>query len=276
MREAAVLMTVHNRRDKTLACLHDCYLQIDLLKGHGDIKFTVYMVDDGCTDGTSEAVSEAFPQTVIIKGDGNLYWNQGMRLAWATAASHRPDFYIWLNDDTLMREGALACLMETSTFLRNRAIVVATAAGKDGQITYGGRGKGGKLVNPDPVIPVPCWTFNGNLVLVPSYVYRMLGSLDVHYSHSFGDFDYGVRARKAGIVAVVAPGILCTCERDHGLPKWANARYPLRDRFAFLTSPLGRPPKEQFLYDCRSQNIAFAVLHFMSLLLKVLFPLRTR
>ena len=131
MQKVAILLTVHNRREKTLACLRNCYQQIDSMKGDDLWSFSVYLVDDGSTDGTSEAVSEEFPQAVIIRGDGNLFWNHGMITAWEAAAADGQDFYLWLNDDTMMKEGALACLMETSSFLRHKAIVVGTAENAD-------------------------------------------------------------------------------------------------------------------------------------------------
>lgn len=272
--KVAILLTVFNRREKTLKCLDICYRQIDAMKSEGIYDFHIYMVDDGSSDGTSDAVREIFPQTSIIRGNGGLYWNQGMRLAWDTAVLQSPDFYIWINDDTFLEQNALGTLMETSNFLKHKAIVVGTAEDSEGRLSYGGRTRYGKLVTPDPTIPVPCWTFNGNLVLIPAYVYRILGNLDEHYQHSFGDFDYGARAAAANIVRVVAPGVLCKCSRDTGVPKWRDRNYPLRNRIASLHSPKGRPPKEQFRYDVRSRGFLFALIHGLSVAIKVFFPKR--
>lgn len=272
--KVAILLTVFNRREKTLKCLDICYRQIDAMKSEGIYDFHIYMVDDGSSDGTSDAVRESFPQTSIIRGNGGLYWNQGMRLAWDTAVLQSPDFYIWINDDTFLEQNALGTLMETSNFLKHKAIVVGTAEDSEGRLSYGGRTRYGKLVTPDPTIPVPCWTFNGNLVLIPAYVYRILGNLDEHYQHSFGDFDYGARAAAANIVRVVAPGVLCKCSRDTGVPKWRDRNYPLRNRIASLHSPKGRPPKEQFRYDVRSRGFLFALIHGLSVAIKVFFPKR--
>ena len=272
--KVAILLTVFNRREKTLKCLDICYRQIDAMKSEGIYDFHIYMVDDGSSDGTSDAVREIFPQTSIIRGNGGLYWNQGMRLAWDTAVLQSPDFYIWITDDTFLEQNALGTLMETSNFLKHKAIVVGTAEDSEGRLSYGGRTRYGKLVTPDPTIPVPCWTFNGNLVLIPAYVYRILGNLDEHYQHSFGDFDYGARAAAANIVRVVAPGVLCKCSRDTGVPKWRDRNYPLRNRIASLHSPKGRPPKEQFRYDVRSRGFLFALIHGLSVAIKVFFPKR--
>ena len=56
MQKVAVLLTVHNSLEQTLDCLRNCYQQIDSMKGDGMYSFTVYLVNDGCTDGTGEAV----------------------------------------------------------------------------------------------------------------------------------------------------------------------------------------------------------------------------
>ena len=197
-----------------------------------------------------------------------------MCAAWDEAAKDDPDFYIWLNDDTVLRPGAFSALMENSAYLKHKAIVVGTAVDSAGRYSYGGRTTYGKIIPPDPVIPVVCEVFNGNLVLVPRSVYEALGTMDRFYSHSFGDFDYGVRADKAGIISVVAPGILAECDRNESLPEWRNSEVPLKNRYAAITGPKGRPFKEQFIYDFRAYGPLHAVLHFLSLNLKVLFPVK--
>lgn len=268
----AVLMTVHNRKNSTLRCLTLLYRQTDSLTRTGKYAFEVYLTDDGSTDGTSDAVSERFPDVNIVRGDGSLYWNRGMCAAWDAAAGSSPDFYLWLNDDIVLKPGAFSSLFEISAALRHKAIVAGTAEGSDGTVSYGGRTRKGRIILPDKTIPVGCDIFNGNLVLVPKYVYERIGMLDSFYSHGFGDYDYGIRAEKAGIVSVVAPCILAVCDRNPGVPDWRNSSLGLRERYRALAKPTGRPLKEQFVYDFRSEGLIWAVFHFFSLNLKVLFP----
>lgn len=272
----AVLLTVHNRKAKTIACLRELFIQAEAFKAERKYEFSVYLVDDGCTDGTSDAVSKEFTDVRIIKGNGELYWNRGMCLAWNEAAMESPDFYLWLNDDTVLKPGAITALLENSVRLGHKAIVVGSTVSSTGALTYGGRTRSGKLIEPGPMIPKPCSIFNGNLVLVPSSVFNVLGTMDPCYSHGFGDFDYGIRAEKAGIDAVVAPGILAVCDRDHGVPVWRDASKSIRQRYEALNRPNGRPPREQFIYDARAFNIFYAVAHFITLNLRVLVPKKTK
>jgi len=70
----AVLMTCFNRKEKTVSCL-DLLFRNQLPRG---FKLKVYLVNDGCTDGTAEAVVDEFPNVTVIEGDGSLFWNGGM------------------------------------------------------------------------------------------------------------------------------------------------------------------------------------------------------
>ena len=59
MKRIAVLMTVHNRREKTLLCLERLFAN-RMPEGYS---MAVYLTDDGCTDGTAEAVSAQYPMS---------------------------------------------------------------------------------------------------------------------------------------------------------------------------------------------------------------------
>ena len=138
MQSLAILLTVFNRKAKTLQCLQNLYAQLPI-EGY---TVDVYLTDDGCTDGTPEAVKELFPAVNIIHADGNLFWNRGMYRAWSRAAETKDyDYYMWLNDDTTIRPDALGVLLQTSVACENKCIVVGTtcATGNPATITYGGR-----------------------------------------------------------------------------------------------------------------------------------------
>ena len=133
----------------------------------------MFLVDDGCTDGTPEAIKEHFPQVTIIHGDGNLYWNRGMHLAWETAAASKDfDYYLWLNDDTFLFEIALKCLLNASNQTNNESVICGSTFSKESQkISYGGNSDNGELLIPNGNLQ-EVFSFNGNVVLIPKFVLR--------------------------------------------------------------------------------------------------------
>lgn len=272
MKTIAALITVFNRKNKTLQCLQGLFSQI-LLKGYA---VDVFLVDDGCTDGTPEAVKKQFPTVNIIQGDGQLYWNRGMHLAWETAAKTRDyDFYLWLNDDTLIERDALSVLLQTSENFQNRAVIVGSLSAWNDRtsLTYGGRlnARRGALCSPYDR-PQPCDYFNGNLVLIPRFVYRIVGKNDQIFHHALGDFDYGLRAKKMGIQLIVAPSLLGRCDEHDTLSVWCDPRQPFRKRWKAFRSPLGQNPEEFFVFERRHHGLAGACFHYFTNHLRACFP----
>ena len=58
----AVLLTCFNRKTKTLSCLKGLFQAQSIFnhKSEEHIESEVFLTDDGCTDGTAQAVKEAF------------------------------------------------------------------------------------------------------------------------------------------------------------------------------------------------------------------------
>lgn len=250
MRIAAV-MACHNRRATTLACLRSLHDQLHDELGGGP-PVDVYLLDDGSTDGTSEAVSHEFPAVTLLRGDGSCYWNGGMRLAFAAAQRGDYDHYLWLNDDVRLDPDALRRLLaarrELPEDVRDSAVLTGATRDPDtGRITYGGvarpyrwRPMRFELVEP-VAVPRQVETMHGNIVLIPRDVVRVVDNLDPGFRHAMGDFDLGLRARRRGCTVWLAPGSFGTCERDHGPPpRDAN----LRDHWRHMGGVKGLPPRE--------------------------------
>lgn len=267
MEYIAVLLTVHNRRDKTIACLGNLYIQ----KLPENVQVDVYMVDDGCTDGTAQAVKEQFPSVNIIQGDGALYWNRGMWTAWDVASKARDyDYYLWLNDDTDLLSNAINSLLVLSTSKDNKAIIVgATQNGYGDRLTYGGR-KGKRIPLCDGTPHEVEW-FNGNIVLVPQIVFDKLGNLNYYYRHSKGDYDYGIRAHKAGIKMFQCGNVLGVCEAHEKLDGWCDPDVPFNKRWHLMHLPNGMSPKETFHLE-KQTNIVMASVHYFTIYIRCVFP----
>ena len=254
----AVLMTCFNRKSMTLEALDSLFGQKDVQ----NLDVTVYLVDDRSSDGTGQAVMQIFPQVILLQGDGSLFWNGGMRKAFAAAIGIGFDGYIWFNDDTRLEDDALHRLVACATEMEestSAAIMVGSIRDPHtGYLSYGGvkKKKSGLRLDFVPQIPdgnrsVPCDTMNGNFTMIPAAVVSLLGNLDDAFRHQLGDFDYGLRATKAGIPIFIAPGYFGYCRDNPSHGTWRDSTLSLKERWRHLMSPKGAPPKEWFFYTRR-------------------------
>lgn len=270
----AVLLATFNRREKTLSCLASLYAQ-DMPLG---TEISVFLTDDNSSDGTREAVAAKYPDVTIFKGSGNLFWAGGMRNSWTEALKTDPDYYLLLNDDTLLKDHAIDQLLsyyETANSSPNALAIGSTLDVANNVISYGGR----KLYDQKKVQSysaysetdyIECDLANANIMLVPRKVVQQIGILSDRYTHSIADFDYTLMAKKAGFKAVVMPGVLGNCIDDHG-NNWKSSGVSLKERIKYLKSPKGLAYKEY---------MEFIKIHFPShvpeamikLWMKTLFP----
>lgn len=249
--KVAILLTCFNRREKTVACLHAA------LDGRpaSQAELSVILVDDGSSDGTANEVAEAFPSVKILQGDGNLYWAGGMRLAMAEADRQGADLVLWLNDDTILFPGALDRLLQTWLDLTRRGVnpivVGATCDHAGSATTYGGvrRGRGWRRLKfqtlpvPDQH-PISCDTMNGNCALIPMEHVRQLSGIHPVYCHALGDFDFGLRAKAAGILILLIPGWVGTCDWNHAVNSMHDTGLPMRRRWRLAMGIKGLPPRQ--------------------------------
>jgi GT2 family glycosyltransferase len=153
-----------------------------------------------------------------------------MRLAWRHAAEGDYDAYLWLNDDVKLDEDGLSRMLAVEQEQRSVAgeamIVVGSTRLERGQeivASYGGMG-------PTGVLP-PCATTS-----------RIeLGNLSAAYTHGLGDIDYGIRARRAGVPAWLAPGCLGSCAANK-VERWRQPQLSVWQRLHELHRPTGCPP----------------------------------
>lgn len=266
----AILMTCFNRKDKTIKSLDSLRLATKKLT---EFNIDIFLVNDGCTDGTRESVVCLHPEVTIIEGDGNLFWNRGMYLAWTEAAKKKYDYYLWLNDDTFLFENALVSMLTSSQIQLNKAIIVGSTMSLNlDRITYGGRNKSGSLILPTSLLQ-ECDHFNGNVVLVPKYVFEKVGYLDPIFHHAIGDFDYGLRARKQDIKAYVASSFIGLCEGHDNFSKWCQVETPFRQRVKTLySSTCDCNPKQFFIFEKRHFGFCKAIFHQITIHLRLVFP----
>lgn len=267
----AVLLTCHNRKEKTLHCLHTLFVQQGLEINYA---IEVFLVDDASTDGTAEAIKFQFPQVSIIAGTGDLYWNRGMHKAWETAASTKEfDYYLWLNDDTFLFDNAIKTLLNAAQLSNYKSLICgSTVSLESNTISYGGFSKDSKMLIPNENLQ-ESYAINGNCVLIPKFVYKTIGLLDKRFPHAIGDFEYGLRARKHNLTSHIAEHYVGSCEGSEKLPLWCSSEVSFYQRIKSLYSPLGNShPYYYFLFEYEYYGVLTAVKHFLTIHLRLLFP----
>jgi GT2 family glycosyltransferase len=273
----AVLLTCHNRKEKTICCLRNLFA-CPLPESY---ELYLYLVDDGSTDGTAESVKDNFPNVKIIQGNGNLFWNRGMNLAWKTATKERDyDFYLWLNDDTNLYSNALTELLETSQIKNNESIICGTTCATNNRehITYGGRKfedyRLCVLLIPNGEIQ-RCYAFSGNIILIPKYVFKKIGFNDAFFWHGQGDSDYGLRAKKNGLKSFISPNILGECDNYGTWKDYAN-QDSFYSRWRDAHNPKGPYPKEKFRFTRRHIGLWPAIREYIHAYIRILMSPKLR
>ena len=234
----------------------------------------VYLTDDGCTDGTADAVRVSYPQVTIIQGDGTLFLNRGMWNAWNMASSdYDYDYYLWLNDDTYLFPCALRSLTDVSSQKNDRAIIVGATVdvATECVVTYGGW-KNDCLLGLSENVQALDY-FNGNVVLIPKFVYNILGNLDYNLCHALGDFDYGWRARQAGIEMYQAPGKLAKCDSHSKIDKWCDPSVPFTSRWKAMFKPNGMPPGQIFYITRKHKGLVAAIQSTVKVYIRCILPM---
>ncbi len=267
--QIAAILACHNRKPLTLSCLEALYTQ----QLSRPVQVSTYLLDDGSTDGTAEAVENAFTHVNVIKADGSLFWNEGMRTAFAAALEEGADFYLWLNDDTTLYPDAVNSLLNTYDELSTshpNSIIVGSVQDPDSlQLTYGGMRKCSswhpfhfELITPTDRVQ-KCDVMNGNCVLIPDAVARHVGNMDAGYSHAIGDIDYSLKAGKNGVRVWIAPGFVGTCSTNPVKGSWLDTSLPLQQRWKHMKSPKGLPPGDWLLFTRKHAGLLWPLFGFM-------------
>jgi len=202
-----IIIPVHNRKSITLKCL-------DTLEQNGDLaQFSVIVVDDGSTDGTSSAIQERFPEVQILQGDGNLWWTGAICMGMKHAINRGAEYLIWLNDDCLPAPNSILFLLQLVIADSNRVAGGNIIDPQTGRTLYSG-------INYFPYPPqlvtqftddslVECDTLSGNLVCLSQKLVNDIGLPNYKlFPHYNGELMYLFKAKKKGYSICICPSAI--------------------------------------------------------------------
>ncbi len=199
-----IVIPVFNRCEETLKCLASlCQQTYD--------NFLTIVVDDGSSDDTELRVKEAFPEVILLKGDGNLWWTGGTNkgVVWALERAQRDDLILTLNNDltvgtdylqTLMaafKESGPNIVLGSKSVFSNDASKVMFAGVKINWLTGTSKPSTERLEKQNCLIKTTVLPGRGSLF--PVAVFNKIGLYDAeNFPQYLADYDFSLRAEKAG------------------------------------------------------------------------------
>lgn len=193
-----IVIPVHNRREYTRTCL-------DCLARQSVSGFHVIVIDDGSTDGTNKMIRAEFPGTILLQGDGNLWWAESVNIGVRYALEHDAVWILTLNDDTEPPTEFVEKLLARGRSCPQSLIGAGAASVSIGEIVYSGErinwitGRHYKVPFSDDVGLVEVTHFPGRGLLIPAEVFRRQGVYDSkHFPQMAADVDLTFRAARAG------------------------------------------------------------------------------
>jgi GT2 family glycosyltransferase len=217
--ELSVIIVSWNVRDLLFECLKS------LFTTKQDINFEVIVVDNNSTDGTVSLVAKDFPQVRMIVNDENegfaFACHQGVDLA-------RGRYYLFLNDDTVVTENALADSLDCLKRRKQAGVLGCRILNSNGTTQPSVRKLPTcydmaiillKLHNffPGLLHDYLCDDFDyqkegqveqvmGAFFLTTRTVWKKLGGFDRNFYIWFEEVDYCLRARNSGFEIIYFPG----------------------------------------------------------------------
>lgn len=269
----AVLMTCFNRIATTLRCLDSLFKQAM----PEECSLDVWLVDDCSPDRTGAIVKVSYPKVNVIQTEGNLFWCKGMRRAWDKAAeAYDYDFYLWLNDDVILKKDSIAIALRDYEKLgkeKSLSVLVGSFSSDstENDVSYSATLPNGSRLFPDGRMPhLANGYLNGNFVLIPRGVFKKVGPIYGKYHHAFGDYDYSMMLRRAKIDFYSTSNFLGVCPQQPQRYQHLKGKNTFQ-RIKLLFQPKGYSLHDTFLYRFRNWGLLRALFACAHVLFIVLF-----
>jgi GT2 family glycosyltransferase len=221
MNKIAFVIPVFNRLKYTMECLEILHEQRST-RLFTENSISIIVSDDGSRDGTEQWIRENYPQVIVLKGTGNLWYSGSMNLGIRYALKElQVDFImVWENDiypvdnyfenlQSIIEKWDGNSIICSKLYYRVQPNIIFGIGGTFDPRT-GFRSLIGRKEPDGPhyekIMEVD-W-FLGQGVLIHKNILEKVGLFDeVNFPQYHADVDYGVRAKKAGFHNLVYPNL---------------------------------------------------------------------
>ncbi len=231
----SILVVNYNTVDLLRRCLSSIRRHMD------GVSYELFVVDNGSSDGSAEAVENEFPEARLFRSGSNLGFAAGNNLALPNARGQ----YIWLlNSDTELLDGAATELIQFLECSPKDRVGIAgpSLVHSDGEPdacwgkfpTFGRyltwlvrRIFSGSVVPPHAPQTAPpdgrpfeVEYVNGAALMIRRSVVERIGLMDERFFMFCEDTDWCYRARQAGFRSFILPGVRVQHVRGASLEAW--------------------------------------------------------
>ena len=203
--EFSIIIVSYNTSDVLEACLDSVFQSKEL-------NFEVVVIDNNSSDDSVEMIRKNFKDVVLIQNSQNLGFakavNQGLKKA-------NGDFYLLLNPDTKVKNGAINKLIDFAKLQRNFGAVGGKLINTDDTVQascynlpsimnaiaeywFSKEGSYEKFI-PDSQEPVEVEAIVGAAMLMPRFAIEKVGLFNERYFMYFEDLDWCRRAKRLGL-----------------------------------------------------------------------------
>ncbi len=223
-----IITAVHNRYNITYSFVTDLLAQTDQ-------DFRLILVDDGSVDHTADMVKKRLPTSIILRGNGNLFWAGALQKAYLFLKKHIPrdeDIIFLANDDIHIPENFLetgkALVERYPTHLvsglgydKNNPVILRNAVIQRDPVTADGTvcepGVSGNLTT-------------SNALFMKAKVYFKIGGMHpVLIPHYCSDDEYTLRAARKGFYSISDKSLCYLCDHAEAPDKKTES---LKHRFS--------------------------------------------
>ena len=215
----SILLPIHNGLNFTQKCIEN--LQDNF--NHPEVNredFSIIVIDDGSTDGSAQWIEKHYPQTVILKGDGNLWWSGGINKGIEYILNQYKTSHILMwNNDIFIKTDYLFNLYNALNQYPTNTIIGSKIYFADDPSTIWAMGgvfmpKTGKKYThgafqtdgPEYNVPFEADWLPGMGTLIHRNVFEKIGLMDAQsFPQYHGDSDFTLRAKLAGYKLLVLP-----------------------------------------------------------------------
>lgn len=255
-------------------CLDDTCRCLRSLQELTDVKYKIIVIDNGSTINEAGIIKKKFPvKTEVYRLEKNIGFTGGSNYGIKKAQKYNPDYYLLLNNDTIVENDFLKYLIDS--FISNKNVGISCPLifrmNDHREVIYSGSRMNWILGKPYHLTDIPSnrrivESATGAAMLIKKEVIENIGLLDERFFAYFEDTAFSVKANQFGYISIVEP----KAKIYHKVTTSTNKNGPLytyllsRNRILFVNNYLPFYYKVYFLFFNFSKLFA-VVTYFYSI-----------